>query len=106
MPDPVNALATYFFASSTGGSEGWTENWYVQGNDIDQCLSQAARYRAGRLKVLHQDWFLEAIRVSDLAVLGDSREIQFYPAVSKGQITAPVAEEASVCIYMRMEAGS
>lgn len=105
MPD-VNAIGTYFFAAADGGKDGWSENWYISGSDLPACLDKAKKYVQPRRGPLSKFFFIEAVRVSDVLVLGDSLEATYDVTETRGLRTESSVEPAEVCILFRFEAGA
>lgn len=103
---PVTAIASYFFNQIDGGEAGWSENWYVTAATIEDCLTRANLYATPRRAILHQNWYLEAVRVSDLTVLRDSKETNYDTTTGAGTFRAGTAAPASQGILLRMEAGA
>lgn len=55
-----------------GERQGWAETWYWTGSSSDTAMAAALAVGQARLKLLGNTLQLEAIRVSDVAILGDS----------------------------------
>lgn len=106
---PINAKCTFFFQGE--GGFGWTETWYLVGNDLTAVFDRstatnAASYFNRRRQILNQDSWISAIRVSDEAVLRDSRVMIVSKTNGKGLADKTFGnEQAYDALQIRLEAG-
>lgn len=106
---PINAKCTYFFQAD--GGFGWTETWYLVGNDLTAVFDRASAtnvnsYFNRRRQLLNNNSWISAIRVSDEAVLRDSRVMIVAKANGLGLTTKLDGNEQSYdALQIRIEAG-
>lgn len=76
MADEITC-SMHFIHSPTG--QGWSEGFYLVGQDIDDAFKTLDKIAARRANCLSNDGVLRAIRVSNVDVLGDAKEsLPFY----------------------------
>lgn len=65
----MDVKTTFIFAQ---GKQGWTETYYSQPDDMTTAMDDAKSLAQDRALMLNKQAYIEAIRVSDEAVVGDS----------------------------------
>jgi hypothetical protein len=110
-----NQVVTYFFKDVTTGSAGWTETFYMSAGTLAGALLIAGPQGAimnARLRLLHPDYQLSAVRVSDVAILRDSLILANAGDTGTGQWggagphAGDTSEEPYDALLIRMEASS
>lgn len=56
-----------------GGGQGWSETFYRTSNDSKAALDALAELADERVKILADNYWIQALRVSDVAISGDAR---------------------------------
>lgn len=97
-------MATYQLTTVFNqGKAGWSETWYVQASNHDQALERLRGVLPRRQGLLGGGASIEYIRVSDVAIKGDSSVQQL---TNWSVSTAPAgADEPWDGVYVRCEAG-
>jgi hypothetical protein len=105
-------IATYFFETNVGPAAGWTENYYLTASSLAAALGVAAGNSAviPRLFLLHPDYSLVDIRVSDIDVLRDSFVAGPLSGAGKGQFQTtsggiPESEAPYEALLIRFSSG-
>lgn len=101
-------LVSYYFA--TKSNEGWSENHYCQETDIDAAATLAATKIGLRMALSPDNVDMVYAKVSDIAVLGDSKIVQptgqYFPFVGT-HVADPVGAylEANTALLIEWIAG-
>lgn len=95
-------LTTLIFNAT---KNGWSENWYWTGADHASAQAAALVLASARQKLLAQGVILEAVRTSDVAILGDS-VIALAPAIPAAGKPALARDNASNAWLSRINAGA
>lgn len=82
---------------------GWTESWHREDSNPDNMLEQAKKLATKRRMLASSEVKLEYIRISDVAVVGDSL-VHAYDQWGSGPL--PDADTPWNAIYCRVESGS
>jgi len=83
--------------------QGWSETFYHTDSDIDTAMNAAILLSGSRYPLLGKPAYLEAIRVSDVAVLRDSKV--HFPSVNQST-SSLTADTVSNAWLVRIESGA
>lgn len=83
--------------------QGWSESWYYTGSNIESSTVTSSSGATVRMRLIGKNVILEAARVSDVTIRGDST---FTPFAGVQPVQAAVQDTAWNCWLCRVEAGA
>jgi hypothetical protein len=91
---------TWFFNAQ---KEGFSESWYITSNSAQAAMNSALGVAPSRAAMIGTNAFIEATRVSDETIIGDSL-IDFTPFSPTGAASTLTHDQAAAAILCRVSA--